>query len=189
MSAGTLLVNGSLAAGSPVTAAAGGTVGGTGTIAGPLSVAAGGTLAPGASPGKLTVSNTVALTAGSTLAVELNGLTAGSLYDQLAVTGGSNGVTLGGATLAVAVGYSPTVGDAFTIVDKVSAGAVAGTFAGLAEGGTFSSGPATFAITYAGGTGNDVVLTVTAVPEPAAVGLGGLAAVGLLARRRRQRGR
>jgi hypothetical protein len=43
-----------------------------------------------------------------------------------------------------------------------------------------------FTVSYTGGDGNDVVLT-SAVPEPATIGLFGLAAVGLLARRGRRR--
>ena len=91
-----------------------------------------------------------------------------------------------GASLAVAVGYTPTVNDTFTIIDKQSTGAVAGTFLGLPEGGTFNAGGNQFAISYVGGNGNDVVLTVTAVPEPGVIGLAALGGIGLLARRRRQ---
>jgi len=181
---GTLLVNGSLAAGSAVSVV-GGTLGGSGSIAGPLTVS-GGTLAPGASPGKLTVANAVTLAAGSTFAVELNGLVAGTEYDQLAVTGGSNGVTLDNAQLAVGLGYSPSVGDSFRIIDKQSTGAVTGTFLGLPEGGSVAVGGNVLSISYLGGTGNDVTLTVTAVPEPAAAGLLAIAATGLLAPRRRR---
>ncbi len=47
VSSGTLLVNGSTAAGSAVTVSAGATLGGTGTVYGAVSVAAGGTLAAG----------------------------------------------------------------------------------------------------------------------------------------------
>jgi hypothetical protein len=36
----------------------------------------------------------------------------------------------------------------------------------FAQGTTVSSGGNTFAINYTGGTGNDVVLTATATPEP-----------------------
>ena len=47
VSAGTLLVSGSLAAGATVTVAAGGTLGGAGNIQGPVGVQSGGTFAPG----------------------------------------------------------------------------------------------------------------------------------------------
>jgi outer membrane autotransporter protein len=49
--AGTLLVDGSLAAASAVTVNSGATLGGTGTAAGAVAIADGGTLAPGDSPG------------------------------------------------------------------------------------------------------------------------------------------
>ncbi|MGC3959939.1 MAG: autotransporter-associated beta strand repeat-containing protein [Verrucomicrobiota bacterium] len=61
-----------------------GALGGTGTIAGPVSVASGGTLAPGNSIGTLTINNTLGLAAGSTTAMEISS------------TGGSDLVT--GAT-------------------------------------------------------------------------------------------
>ena len=56
--------------------------------------------------------------------------------------------------------------------------------------GTFNGTTYNFSVTYnangGDGTANDVVLTTTAVPEPASAGLLGLAAGGLLVRRRRQ---
>jgi hypothetical protein len=61
---------------------------------------------------------------------------------------------------------TPAVGDVFRIVDVQGDAAVQGTFAGLAEGATFSVGRVSFRISYVGGTGNDVTLTVTAVPPP-----------------------
>ncbi|MCE9613511.1 MAG: autotransporter-associated beta strand repeat-containing protein [Lentisphaerae bacterium] len=63
--AGTLVVNGSLAAGSTVAVNSGGTLMGTGTLNGAVSVNAGGTLAPGASIGDLTVGS-LDLNTGST---------------------------------------------------------------------------------------------------------------------------
>jgi hypothetical protein len=73
-------------------------------------------------------------------------------------------------------------------VEKVSAGAGTGTFA---QGSSVTSGPYTFSINYAGGDGNDIVLTAIAVPEPG-TWIGGalaLAALGYTQRRRFVRAR
>ena len=156
INAGVLAVNGSLA--SPVTVNAGGTLGGTGTV-GTVTVNSGGALAPGLSPGIINTGN-LALAAGSTLAIELNGVAVGAQYDQVNVTGTVN---LGGATLSVTQGYAPSPGTVFTIVNNDGADAVTGTFAGLAEGATFTVGGTTFRISYVGGDGNDVALTVLSV--------------------------
>jgi fibronectin-binding autotransporter adhesin len=66
---GTLLVSGSLATG-PVNVFLGATLGGTGKIAGPVTIQNGGILAPGDSPGTLTV-GTLTLNSGSILNYEL----------------------------------------------------------------------------------------------------------------------
>lgn len=71
VSAGTLLVNGVIGA-STVTVA-GGTLGGTGLIRGPITIQSTGRLAPGASIGTLTISNSLTLS-GSTV-MELNAAT------------------------------------------------------------------------------------------------------------------
>jgi autotransporter-associated beta strand protein len=55
---GVLVVNGSLGSSSPVTIYSGGTLGGSGTVGGTVDVKAGGTLAPGNSPGVLTTGAT-----------------------------------------------------------------------------------------------------------------------------------
>ncbi len=157
---GTLLVDGSFGTASSTTIANGGTLGGHGTI-GSVSVGSGGTLAPGNSPGILHTGN-LSFLSGSTAKIELNGTTVGTQYDQLAVTGT---VSLNG-TLTVSLGYTPTVGQAFTIIDNDGVDAISTRFAGLAEGATFTTGVGTFKISYAGGDGNDVALTVQSVTLP-----------------------
>ena len=148
----------------PVVVSAGGTLGGTGTVSGPVTINAGGTLSPGLSPG---ITNTGDLALGGVFLVEIEGTTIGTQYDNTNVTGT---VTIAGGTLTLAGAYAPAVGDSFTIIANDGADAVTGTFAGLAEGATLTFNGATLGISYVGGTGNDVVLTVLAaglaVPVP-----------------------
>ncbi|AWM39736.1 Extracellular serine protease precursor [Gemmata obscuriglobus] len=151
---GTLIVNGSLATSNVVFVD--GTLGGTGTLPA-VTVSSIGTLAPGNSPGALNTGDLAFQSSGSTYAVELNGSIAGTQYDQTNVTGT---VTLAGATLSLSIGYAPTVGTTFALINNDGSDAVSGTFAGLAEGATITSGSATYAISYVGGDGNDVVLTL-----------------------------
>ena len=111
------------------------------------------TIAPGASPGCVTIGGNMTLNGGDVLAMEINGTTACTLYDQITVNGI---VTLGGATLSLAVGYMPTNGDMITIIDNDGGDAVVGQFV---QGAAITAGGYTFDINYAGGDGNDVVLT------------------------------
>ena len=153
----------------------GGTLGGTGTISGPVTVNAGGTLAPGLSPG---IINTGNLVLAGIFLVEIEGTTLGTQYDNTNVTGTVN---VAGATLTLAGAYVPQLGDTFTIIANDGADAVTGTFAGLAEGATLTLNGSTLRITYAGGTGNDVVLVTTAAAAPAsAPGVPTLSEWGLL---------
>jgi autotransporter-associated beta strand protein len=154
INAGTLLVNGFQPA--SAVALAGGTLGGTGTTG--AITATGGTVAPGQSPGQLS-SRDVSWNGATTYKVELNGTTAGTQYDQLNVTGT---VALGGAALNVSIGYVPAPGDAFTVIANNSADAVTGTFASLPDGAALTLNGVPMQISYHGGTGNDVVLTVLA---------------------------
>lgn len=95
------------------------------------------------------------------LSVRLNGTGAGT-WDQVAVTGT---VDITNATLDVVQGFTPAVGDSWTIVSNDGADAVTGTFrvdgAPVPQGATFFAGGRTFQMDYQGGDGNDVVITLT----------------------------
>jgi len=128
----------------------------------------GGTLAPGHSPGTLTVLQNLSLSGQSVYEVEIQSTQA---YDQVRV---GQDATLSNATLrAVAYsGLSVKAGDQFTIIDNQGSNPVTGTFAGLAEGATLAFGDGgVLRISYVGGDGNDVVLTVVSVPTAPATGL------------------
>lgn len=151
-----------------VTVGNGATLKGTGTV-GVVTVNTGGHLAPGLSPGCLSSGN---LTLSGSLDEEIGGTTVCTQYDQTQVTGTVN---VNNATLNVTHvnSFVPAVGNTFTIISNDAADAVTGTFTGLAQGATFTVGTVTYSISYTGGDGNDVVLTVTAVAAtPAAPNTG-----------------
>jgi autotransporter-associated beta strand protein len=188
VSAGTLLVNnstGSSTGSGSVTVNSVGSLGGTGTISGAVTVNTGGTLSPGNSPGILHLGSGLTLANNSTNFFELNGTVAGTAYDQLDVTGA---VSLdNNAILSLSLGYTPTLGDSYTIVLNDGTDPVSGLYKEasgnvLSQGEEFTpTGTPGFKIDYSGGTGNDIVLI--AVPEASTVALLGLA--GLLLWRRR----
>jgi parallel beta-helix repeat protein len=124
------------------------------------------TLSPGDSPAKVTINGNLTMGASATLAMELDGATAGSGYDQLVVTGT---VSLGGATLDASRSYDPELGTVFTIIN--GANPVSGIFHDLAghdlvEGATVTVNQVPFIISYLGGIDhNDVTLTLAAPAE------------------------
>lgn len=133
----------------------------------------GGTLLlhPGASPAavkptKSGVDTTVStLSFASDLAIVINGTTVDTQYTQLNVAGA---VDLTGVDLKLSGSYTPVNGDTFTIVNNDGSDAITGTFNGLAEGASipnFLGSSLSATITYTGGSGNDVVLTVVGTPE------------------------
>jgi len=151
---GVLVVNGAQSASAVVLSS--GSLWGTGT-AGTITstgVSSKG-VAPGTSPGILTSSN-VAFDSSTSLGIELNGTTPGSGHDQLNVAGSVN---LGGCALTTSVGFTPAIGNSFTVINNDGSDAVSGTFAGLPPGALRTNGAVILQINYAGGTGNDVVLT------------------------------
>ncbi|MHA3772882.1 hypothetical protein ACXR0O_15215 [Verrucomicrobiota bacterium sgz303538] len=112
---------------------------------------------------------------GGTLALEINGRTVGTQYDQINVTGM---VSLTANTaFTLSLGFIPAVGDTFTIInnddiDAINRGTFALSFGGtpLTEGALFSTANGVqFRITYAGGIDNNDVVLTTTIPEPASV--------------------
>ncbi len=179
---GTLLINGSVQS-DTVTVESGATLGGTGTINAGVSLSTlqvNGTIAPGVTAGTLTTNKSVSFNMGSALNLEIAGLASA---DKLAV---NNTVDITGGNLAIVLSYAPTIGDFFTVIENDGMEGITGTFSNLADGGMidadFNSTTYTFQADYAGGTGNDLVLTV--VPEPTTALLAVLGSLALFRRRR-----
>lgn len=146
---------------------------GIGTV-GALDMGTSGKLAPGNSPGCLNSGNVSF--SGGTFEAELGGTAVCTGYDQLNVTGT---VALGTTTTLSTLlfgGFTPAKDNTFAIINNDGSDAVTGTFAGLAEGATLTVSGYVFRISYVGGTGNDVVLTVVTVPTGANAGFGLLTA-------------
>jgi CSLREA domain-containing protein len=105
---------------------------------------------------------TLSLTSAKDLKIVINNTTLDSGCTQLNVAGL---VELNGASLMLSGAYTPVAGDSFTIVNNDAGDAITGTFNGLAEGAVipnFLGSSLGAKITYTGGDGNDVVLTVVA---------------------------
>ena len=101
-----------------------GLLSGSGTIIGNVLNAAG-TVAPGNSPGILSVTGNYTQSSAGTLQIELGGTTPGSGFDQLLVTGGMS--LAGTLNVSLTNGFLPKKNDSFDILDWGSAG-LTGTF-------------------------------------------------------------
>ena len=143
----TVLLNGSR---SYVTVREGGVFGGDATVKG-LYVS--GIVAPGNSPGKITVLGDFSLHNTGVYKAEILNK---DHYDQIA----AHDVYLyGSLDLTYLAGGVIKKGDTFTIVSNNGTNPVQGTFKDLPEGAEVTVSGATFKISYVGGDGNDVVLT------------------------------
>jgi autotransporter-associated beta strand protein len=190
---GTLLVNNTIGSGTgdgDVTVnGAGTTLGGTGIISERVTVNAGANIAPGNgghTTSVLTV-GAVTLAPGANFLVDINGTTAGTGYDRLVVTAsGNNQFVITNSNLVVTVGMTLSVGDTFLIGQRIAGQPITGQFV---QGSTVVGSDGTvFSVSYTGGNGNDIVLTVTAapVPEPSTWMGGALAIAGLAFTQRRR---
>jgi fibronectin-binding autotransporter adhesin len=188
VTAGTLVVNGGIAGG-PVTVN-GGTLAGSGET-GALTLTSG-ILSPS---DVLNPLDTGSLSlGGGSLAIDITGATAS---DQINVLGGVNFSANVALTLNFST-YDPVNNvDTFTLIlnDGADLVGLSGgfTFGGnpIGEGAIFTATSGAFSqafqITYAGGSGNDVVLTAVPEPTSAALLMGGLASVIGMRRTRRRR--
>lgn len=175
VSAGTLLINGSLS-NSATTVASGGTLGGTGTINTLTTIQSGGILSPGDTVGTLTFTNGLTLDSGAVLNFDL-----GTTSDLVVVNGGFlTGPSSGNVTfnLTSASGLTAATYNLFTFT-----GATLSNF----DASDFTIGTAPSGWNYAFSlTADNLQLTVSAVPEPAtyAALLGALTLGCILLRRR-----
>ncbi len=151
----------------------GATVSGIGAL-GVTSIEAGGTIAPGQSPGVISTSD---FTLRGAYSAEIAATTS---HDQIDVTGT---VDVSGGTLNLIFSGTYAWGDEIIIVNNDGTDAVTGTFTGLNEGDTATTyGGFDWVTSYLAGDGNDI--SVMAVPEPSSSLLAALGALALLRRRR-----
>ena len=189
VSAGTLLVNGSL--GNTAVTVNGGTLGGSGVIGvvagtASLTVAANGVLAPGNSPGTLTINGSTTLGSGSTYAYQYTGGNSAANSADLVDVNGTLTIN-SGALLTLQDLGTFTMGDKFTLFAYDT---LVGAFDAYADDQTYTINGGDWVFNYNdttagtnGGTGAGYI-TITAVPEPAAMLLGSLGVLTLLRRRR-----
>ncbi len=162
---GTLILNsrtGSATGSGPVQVNAG-TLAGRGTITGAVTVGSGSgggaVLAPGegaARPARLSLESSLTLKGDATYRCRLN---TKKKADQVL----ANGVTIeSGAQISFAVIGNRKLrpGKRAIVLSNTAATPIGGRFANLADGSTISAGPNTLEVSYSGGDGNDLTLTV-----------------------------
>ena len=166
ISSGTLFANGGLtqtagtttvASGAQITGSvmlSGGTLKGGGTLGGAVSNT-GGTVAPGNSPGTLTIVGDYTQGPGGKLAEEITGTTPGTQFDRLLVGGA---LTLDGTLAIDSTSFTPASTDTFKII--AGASSRTGTFAAL-TGATING--ATYSARY---DTDGVTLLVSGTPPP-----------------------
>jgi hypothetical protein len=122
----------------------GGRLNGAGTIAGALENT-GGTVAPGTSPGTLTVDGSYTQGPDGTLETEIAGIDPGSGYDRLAVSGPA---TLDGALVIITpAGFEPPFGSSYDVITADTAAGEFATVTGTEVGARF------FDVEYTGAPG------------------------------------
>lgn len=163
----------------------GGELKGTGTIASSVITSGTTTIAPGLSPGALTIDGNLTLSAGNTLAMEIGGLTQGSLYDYIDVNGT---LTLAGLLdLDFLNGFEDSVQYANVFTLATADSAILGAFSNVASGSRLQTNTnKSFEVWYGAGSlygANNLV--ITGAPEPSCAILVMVGCLGLVGRRRR----
>lgn len=145
-----------------VNALAGSTVAGFGLITADLTTTATSSVIASAGS-QLFVDGSATLASGANYVVQLGDFTPPAEFVGLTVAGT---VSLNGAVLQLNLNVLGNVTDEYTLIRKTSAGSIAGTFAGLPEGTQFFTPSGhQFQISYLGGDGNDVVVTLLTLPD------------------------
>jgi outer membrane autotransporter protein len=150
-----------------------GTLRGVGRVTGSVNVE--GTLAPGNSPGTLTVSDAVTMHAGSALQIDIDGTgigTGAGNYSRLLVGGsftaaGTLAPTLRGITGNASNTFTPALGDVYTVVQ--AEGGVKGAFDALQQPTEGMAANTRFQVFYVGGKAVELFVT----PASYATQLGG----------------
>lgn len=169
-----MTINGGTLNATTVLVNSGGYLGGTGTITGNVTLANGGVIKPGNSPGTLTINGD--FFSSGNLLFEIGGITAG-LYDVLNITGDAY-FTGGNIGFEFIDGYTPLTGDSwdFLLANSINGwDTIQFYYVGLGPGWTFDYGT----------DGKLIVASAGPVPIPAAVWLLGSGLVGLVGLRRK----
>lgn len=141
----------------------GGSVSGAGSVGKVFGLA--GSILPGDTVGALTTNN-ISLNSLMTLGIGIVTVPSGT-NDSLIVNGS---ILLNNSVLSVSVTLPATqilsVGNSFTIIKNDGTDLINGTFLNQPQGSLYTVDNYTFRISYTGGTGNDVTLTVSSVVSP-----------------------
>jgi autotransporter-associated beta strand protein len=180
VSAGTLVIDGSVSTGS-LNVESGATLMGSGTIGGATTIDSGAAFSPGNSPGLLTIDSSLTLM-GDTL-MEIGGLALGLGYDSVDVAG----LLTYGGDLSIVSYNAHDLAQAASYTLFGVAGGETGTFNSVAVGalilvgdnGVWSAEDGGITYTFTESTG-----TLVVIPEPRAAFLGGIGMLILLRRRR-----
>ena len=136
----------------------------------------GGALAPGDSPGILSITGNYSQSHAGTFDILLGGYTPGTDFSVLNITGSAS--LAGIMEVDLINGFAPRIGDQFTFLTTTQG--ITGGFDTL----TSNNGLFTYTADY--GSGN-VEITVTSVPEPSCIVLPGFGGILVLLRRRNRR--
>ena len=171
VTAGGLTLNGTSVSAVTVT---GGTLAGSGVISNNVTLS-NSIHTPGNGVGSQTIYGDYTLGSGSVLRIEINSTIPVTQSDRVRVFGGTtNTVTLAGA-LDISASPSLTNGTVITVIENDGTDAVIGTFSGLPQNHAFSAAGYWWRVSYTGGDGNDVVVTLIAPPSPQlSAGLSGI---------------